>query len=55
MARFGFTRDGTLSDRDAEELLREDAKLLNLSAPASVAKVFDFTTQRQANRELGIQ
>jgi ABC-type nitrate/sulfonate/bicarbonate transport system substrate-binding protein len=55
MARFGFTRDGTLSDRDAEELLREDAKLLNLSAPASVAKVFDFTTQREANQELGIQ
>jgi ABC-type nitrate/sulfonate/bicarbonate transport system substrate-binding protein len=55
MARFGFTRDGTLSDRDAEELLREDAKLLNLSAPASVAKVFDFTTQREANQKLGIQ
>ena len=54
MARFGFTRDGTLSDREAEELLREDAKLLNLTAPAAVAKVFDFSVQKEANRELGI-
>jgi ABC-type nitrate/sulfonate/bicarbonate transport system substrate-binding protein len=55
MARFGFTRDGTLTDKDAEELLREDAKLLNLASPASVAKVFDFSLQKEANRELGIQ
>lgn len=55
LARFGFTKDGTLSDREADELLREDAKILNLSTPAPVANVFDFSVQREVNQELGIR
>lgn len=55
LARFGFTKDGMLTDKDAEELLREDAKILNLSAPAPVSKVFDFSVQREVNQEIGIR
>lgn len=54
LARFGFTKDGILTDKDAEEFLREDAKLLRLSNPAPISKVFDFSVQREANKELGI-
>jgi ABC-type nitrate/sulfonate/bicarbonate transport system substrate-binding protein len=54
LARFGFTKDGTLIDKDAEEFLREDAKILGLSSPAAISKVFDFSVQREANKELGI-
>jgi ABC-type nitrate/sulfonate/bicarbonate transport system substrate-binding protein len=54
LARFGFTKDGILTDKDAEEYLREEAKLLGLSNPAAIAKVFDFNVQREANKELGI-
>ncbi len=54
LARFGFTKDGILTDKDAEEFLREDAKLLGLTSPAAISKVFDFSVQREANKELGI-
>jgi hypothetical protein len=35
------------------EYLQEDAQILGLAAPVPVAKVFDFTLQREINRELG--
>ena len=54
LARFGFTKDGILTEKDAEEYLREEAKLLGLSRPAAISKVFDFSVQREANKELGI-
>jgi NitT/TauT family transport system substrate-binding protein len=54
LARFGFTKDGILTDKDAEQYLREDAKLLGLSSSAPISKVFDFSVQREANKELGI-
>jgi ABC-type nitrate/sulfonate/bicarbonate transport system substrate-binding protein len=54
LARFGFTKDGILTDKDAEEFIREDTKLLGLSSPAAISKVFDFSVQREANKELGI-
>jgi NitT/TauT family transport system substrate-binding protein len=55
LARFGFTKDGILTDKDAEEYLREEAKLSGFSSPAAISKVFDFSVQREANKELGIQ
>jgi NitT/TauT family transport system substrate-binding protein len=55
LSRFGFTKDGILSDKDAEEFLKEDTKLLGLSSPAPMSKVFDFSVQREANKELGIK
>jgi hypothetical protein len=33
----------------------EDAQILGLPAPAPVAKVFDFSVQREVNRELGVK
>lgn len=54
LARFGFTKDGILTDKDAEEFLREDAKILGLSSPVPISKVFDFSVQREVNKELGI-
>jgi NitT/TauT family transport system substrate-binding protein len=54
VSRFGFTSNGILSDGDMEELMKQDAKVLNLSQPVPVSKVFDFTVQREVNKELGI-
>jgi ABC-type nitrate/sulfonate/bicarbonate transport system substrate-binding protein len=54
LARFGFTKNGVLTDRDAEQYLREEAKLLGLASPAAISRVFDFNVQREANKELGI-
>jgi len=55
LSRFGFTKDGILTDKDVEELLKEDAKILGLSTPAPASKVFDFSIQREINKELRIQ
>jgi NitT/TauT family transport system substrate-binding protein len=54
LARFGFSKDGILTDKEAEELLREDAKILGLSQVVPASKVFDFSIQREVNKELGI-
>ena len=54
LSRFGFTKDGILTDKDAEEFLREDAKILGRSSPVPISKVFDFSVQREVNKELGI-
>ena len=55
MSRFGFTSNGVLTDADMETLLKQDAKTLGLAQPVPAAKVFDFTAQREINRELGIK
>jgi ABC-type nitrate/sulfonate/bicarbonate transport system substrate-binding protein len=55
LSRFGFTKDGTLTDKEVEELLKEDAKILGLPSPAAASKVFDFSMQREINKELRIQ
>jgi ABC-type nitrate/sulfonate/bicarbonate transport system substrate-binding protein len=55
LSRFGFTTNSVLTDKDIEILLREDAKTLGLSQPVSPSKVFDFTMQREVNKELGIK
>ena len=54
ISRFGFTSNGILSDGDMEELMKQDAKVLNLPQPVPVSKVFDFSMQREINKELGI-
>jgi hypothetical protein len=48
-----FTTDGIPSNAELSEYLQEDAQILGLAAPVPVAKVFDFTLQREINRELG--
>jgi NitT/TauT family transport system substrate-binding protein len=55
MSQFGFTSNGVLTDRDVEMLLKQDAKTLGLAQPVSAAKVFDFSIQREINKELGIK
>ena len=55
LSRFGLTTNSVLPERDIEILLREDAKTLGLAQAVSTSKVFDFTMQREVNRELGIK
>lgn len=54
MSQFGFTRNGILTDKEIQELLQEDARVLGMSQPAQVSKIFDFGIQREINQELGI-
>ncbi|MSP41045.1 MAG: ABC transporter substrate-binding protein [Deltaproteobacteria bacterium] len=55
MSKFGFTASSVLSDKEMEVLLKDDAKTLGLSQPVAPAKVFDFSLQREVNKELGIK
>ncbi len=55
MSQFGFTRNGILTNREIEELLQEDARVLGLSQPPPASKIFDFSIQREINQELGVQ
>lgn len=54
ISRFAFTTNGILNDKEVEELLREDARVLGLAQPVSAGKIFDFSVQREINQELGI-
>jgi ABC-type nitrate/sulfonate/bicarbonate transport system substrate-binding protein len=54
LSRVGFTQNGILSERDMEELMRQDAKTMGLPQPLSPSKVFDFSLQKEVNKELGI-
>ena len=53
ISKGAFTTDGIPSDSELTEYLKEDAQILGLPAPVPVTKVFDFTMQREVNRELG--
>ena len=55
ISRGAFTTDGIPSEDELTEYLKEDAKILGLPAPVPVAKVFDFSLQREINRELGVK
>jgi NitT/TauT family transport system substrate-binding protein len=55
LSQFGFTADGTLTDTDVETLLKQDAKTLGLAQPVPASKVFDFTLQKEVNKELGLR
>jgi NitT/TauT family transport system substrate-binding protein len=55
LARPAFTANGLPTDREVEDFLRADAEALKLREPAPAAKIFDFTLQREVNRELGIK
>lgn len=53
VSRGAFTTDGIPTDEELTEYLKADAQILGLPAPVPVAKVFDFSLQREVNRELG--
>jgi len=38
-----------------DTLLKQDAKTLGLAHPVPAARVFDFSMQREINKELGIK
>ena len=50
-----FTLSGIPTDDEIQEYLALDAQILNLPQPATPSRVFDFTFQREVNKELGIR
>ncbi len=50
-----FTTNGIPTDDEIREYLKMDAQLIGLSAPAPAEKIFDFSLQREVNKELGIK
>jgi len=50
-----FTTNGLATDKEVEDFLRADAKVLKLKEPAPAAKIVDFSLQREVNQELGIK
>lgn len=55
LSRPAFTADGIPADEEIREHLKMDAQILGLAAPAPASKIFDFSLQREANRELGVK
>ena len=53
ISRSAFTSDGIPSEAEIIEYLKADAQILGLPAPVPTARVFDFSLQREINRELG--
>lgn len=50
-----FTSSGIPTDDEVKEYLALDAQILNLPQPVTPSRVFDFTLQREVNKELGIR
>jgi len=50
-----FTSNGIPTDDEIKEYLALDAQILNLPQPVTPSRVFDFTLQREVNKELGIR
>jgi NitT/TauT family transport system substrate-binding protein len=55
LSRFAFTTDGIPTDDEINEYLKADAQILGLPSPVPAARVFDFSLQREVNRELGVK
>ena len=50
-----FTGTGIPTDDEIKEYLALVAQIIGLAQPVPVSSVFDFTLQREINRELGIK
>jgi NitT/TauT family transport system substrate-binding protein len=50
-----FTSNGIPTDDEIREYLKMDAQLIGLPAPTPAEKIFDFSLQREVNKELGIK
>ena len=50
-----FTGTGIPSDDEVKEYLALDAQILGIAQPAAPSSIFDFTLQREVNKELGIR
>jgi ABC-type nitrate/sulfonate/bicarbonate transport system substrate-binding protein len=55
ISRSAFTTDGIPTDDEIREYLKLDAQILGLPAPMAPEKIFDFSLQREVNRELGMK
>jgi NitT/TauT family transport system substrate-binding protein len=53
LSRGAFTTDGIPTEDEISEYLNADAQILGLPAPLPAPRVFDFSLQREVNRELG--
>jgi len=53
LSRAAFTTNGIPTEDEINEYLKADAQILGLPAP--VMRVFDFSLQREINRELGVK
>ena len=54
-SRPAFTGTGIPTDEEIKEYLAMDAQILGLAQPVAPSNVFDFTLQREINKELGIK
>jgi len=55
LTRPTFTRDGIATENEMEEHLKVDAQVLGLKEVVPPSKVFDFSLQREVDKELGIR
>jgi hypothetical protein len=55
LSKLAFTVTGIPSDDEIKEYLALDAQVLKLPQPATPSSVFDFTIQREVNRDMGIR
>jgi NitT/TauT family transport system substrate-binding protein len=55
ISKAAFTTDGIPTDDEIREYLKMDAQILGLPAPIPAEKIFDFSLQREVNRELGVK
>jgi ABC-type nitrate/sulfonate/bicarbonate transport system substrate-binding protein len=54
-SRAAFTGTGIPTDEEIKEYLALDAQILGLAQPVTASSVFDFTLQREINKEMGIR
>ncbi len=55
LSRAAFTLDGIPTESEINEYLKADAELLGLATAVPASRVFDFSLQREINRELGVK
>ncbi len=55
LARPSFTTDGIPTEEEIREYLKTDAEVMGLAKPVPADRIFDFSLQREVNREVGIK
>lgn len=54
-SKSAFTGTGIPTDDEVKEYLALDAQILGIAQPAAPSSIFDFSLQREVNKELGIR
>ena len=55
LARPAFTTDGIPTEEEVREYLKTESEAMGLPKPVPADRIFDFSLQREVNRELGIR